>query len=70
MTAVEYVDEIVLPTVQDFQVNPDRRRAYLACLVTFHIGDYLARKGRNQSDIAKRMEVLTGDAYVHPSGHV
>jgi hypothetical protein len=64
MTPVEYVDQIVLPNVRDFQSNPDRRRAYLACLVTFHIGDYLARKRRNHKAIAKRMEVLTGEVYV------
>ncbi|KQP81134.1 hypothetical protein ASF60_22465 [Methylobacterium sp. Leaf113] len=42
MTAREFADEIVAPTIRDFMETPDRRRAYLACIVTYHLGDYLS----------------------------
>ena len=41
MTAREFADEIVAPTVQDFMATPDHRHGYLACLVSYHLGDYL-----------------------------
>jgi hypothetical protein len=49
MTPAKYVDEIVIPTVREFRDNPrSRRHAYLACMVTFHIKDYLERAGEKQ----------------------
>jgi hypothetical protein len=44
-----YLDEIVDPTIKDFEQNPTSvRHAFLACVVTFHAIDYLAypRKSR------------------------
>jgi hypothetical protein len=46
---VRYLDEIVEPTVKDFEANPTSvRHASLACVVVFHAVDYRAypRKAR------------------------
>jgi hypothetical protein len=46
MTPQNYMDEIVLPTVAEFKNEPrSRRRAYLACVVTFHLKDHLKAAG-------------------------
>jgi hypothetical protein len=38
-----YLDDIVVPTVSDFEGNPTSiRHAFLACVVVFHTVDYLA----------------------------
>jgi hypothetical protein len=38
-----YVDEIVAPTINDFEENPTSvRHAFLGCVATFHAIDYLA----------------------------
>lgn len=43
MKASEYASEIVVPTVAEFSRKRwDRRRAYLACLVTYHLADFVA----------------------------
>ena len=40
---VRYIDEIVEPTVKDFENNPNSvRHAFLACVAVFHSVDYLA----------------------------
>ena len=46
---LSYLDEIVEPTVQDFEANPTSvRHAFLACVAVFHAVDYRAypRKAR------------------------
>ncbi|AMB48414.1 hypothetical protein [Methylobacterium sp. AMS5] len=45
MTAREFVDEIAVPTVLEFQADPSQRRGYLACLAAYHVGDYLKPAG-------------------------
>jgi hypothetical protein len=46
MDPLEYVEEIVRPTMAEFQANPrSRRHAYLACMVVFHIKDHLKKAG-------------------------
>lgn len=43
----QYLEEIVEPTVKDFEDNPtSRRHAFLACLVACHAVDYLAYPDR------------------------
>jgi hypothetical protein len=43
MLPSEYVSEIVLPTVDEYlAAMGDLRRAILACVVTYHVRDYLA----------------------------
>jgi hypothetical protein len=42
----EYFNEIVEPTIAEFAEDPtSRRRAFLACVTTFHAVDYLAPPG-------------------------
>ncbi len=42
MTPVQYARDIVVPTVIEVrQKRWDRRRAYLACLVTYHLADFV-----------------------------
>ena len=68
MTPAEYVNEIVLPTVREFgEHRRCRRRAYLACIVAFHIKDYLQRAGARQIEDAIR-KVTTDDFDVSPIG--
>jgi hypothetical protein len=49
-----YMNEIVDPTIRDFEMNhpASRRHAFIACLVTFHCVDYLAypKKPGNMRD--------------------
>ena len=41
--ARSYIDEIVGPTIKDFEQNPtSRRHAFLACVAVFHTIDYIA----------------------------
>ena len=41
--AKQFADEIVEPTITEFEREPSsRRRAFLACVATFHLIDYLA----------------------------
>jgi hypothetical protein len=43
---VRYLDDIVEPTIKDFEEHPtSRRHAFLACVATFHSVDYLAYDG-------------------------
>ena len=42
-----YLDEIVEPTIKDFEANPtSERHAFLACVATFHAVDYIGRAER------------------------
>ena len=44
MDAKQYADMIVDPTIAEFESDPRAvRRAYLACVVTFHMIDYITR---------------------------
>lgn len=46
MTPKEYLEEIVLPTVADYERDTQSRRlAYVACIVTYHMADYLKKAG-------------------------
>jgi hypothetical protein len=43
MDAKTFADEIVEPTIADFEREPrSPRRAFLACVATFHMIDYIA----------------------------
>jgi hypothetical protein len=45
-----YLEEIVEPTVQDFERHPTSvRHAFLACVATFHAVDYMAHPRRPQT---------------------
>lgn len=42
MDAISYMNEIVKPTIRDFESNPtSRRHAFLTCVAVFHFIDYL-----------------------------
>jgi hypothetical protein len=46
MTPADYMNDIVIPTVREFRDDRrSRRRAYLACIATFHLRDYLKKAG-------------------------
>lgn len=47
MITREYVEVVVVPTVREaLAERADRRRAYLSCIATFHVLDYLAAPSR------------------------
>ena len=61
MTPAEYATEIVIPTVREFRDDPQsRRRAYMACMVTYHIGDYLVKAGVPKTRIPPAMRASGG----------
>jgi hypothetical protein len=44
MDARQYADIVVDPTIAEFESDPRSvRRAFLACVVTFHMIDYITR---------------------------
>jgi hypothetical protein len=60
MLPSEYVSEIVLPTVDEYlAATGDLRRAILACVVTYHVRDYLAEAGIcSRSEFDRRIRAL------------
>jgi hypothetical protein len=45
-----YLDEVVEPTIADFEANPtSRRHAFFACVAAFHGVDYLVHPRKPQS---------------------
>jgi len=62
MTPAEYVNEIVQPTVREFRdERRSRRRAYLACIVVFHIIDYLKNAG--EKDVWRKLKQANPDIF-------
>ena len=58
MSAAQYVDEIVVPTVREARDDPrSRRRAYLACIVVHHIEDYLKCDGAKNVRSTMRRQI-------------
>ncbi|HCL65149.1 MAG TPA: hypothetical protein DIC56_09980 [Rhizobium sp.] len=54
MTPKEYMKEILLPTLSEYEEDTQsRRRAYLACIVVYHLSDYLKKAGADNP--AKKM---------------
>lgn len=57
MTALEFADTIVVPTVEEFMRDPTQRRGYLACLAVYHLGDYLKKATEKfATDVHKKLE--------------
>ncbi|MCJ2093137.1 hypothetical protein MKK67_11605 [Methylobacterium sp. J-072] len=55
MQPAEFMAEIVLPTVLEFRNDRrSRRRAYLACIVTFQMNDHLKKAGEKRPEDALR----------------
>jgi hypothetical protein len=58
--------EIVLPTFHEYEeATYCRRRAYLACIVVFHLADYLKKAGANDPAGMMRRQCLKGWQIVH-----
>ena len=62
MLPSEYVSEIVLPTVDEYlAATGDLWRAILACVVTYHVRDYLAAAGIcSKTEVDRRIKALCG----------
>jgi hypothetical protein len=61
--AQTYVEEIVLPTIREFEREPaSRRRAFLACVALFHTVDYLAAEPSSLSKGNLRKQFRTESA--------
>jgi hypothetical protein len=60
MLPSEYIAGIVLPTVDEYlAATGDLRRAILACVVTFHVRDYLAAaSGCPLGEVERRIKAL------------
>lgn len=76
MDALKYLDTIVDPTIAEFEKQPTCfRRAFLACVATFHTVDYLATP-KNSAQILRRrfceesQEFLLIDRAAHAFKHV
>jgi hypothetical protein len=71
---LRYLDEVVDPTIKDFEANPTSvPHAFLACLVTFHSVDYLAypRKSRTAREVFRKNEDFAiVDQVAHAFKHV
>jgi len=73
---LRYLDEIVEPTVRDFDEHPtSRRHAFLACVATFHAIDYLAYPSKRSSSLRQRFgkqspEFRIIDQVAHAFKHV
>ena len=69
-----YLNEIVEPTIEDFEKNRTSvRHAFLACVTTFHAIDYLAypRKARLlREKFRKNVDFATVDRVAHAFKHV
>jgi len=75
-----YFDEIVAPTIADFETNfTSRRHAYLACAALVHTLDYIAfadgkprskRVGVLRQQFAKNRHFLIVDRVAHAFKHV
>jgi hypothetical protein len=70
-----YLEEIVEPTVSEFDKNPDSvRLAFLACVAVFHSIDYLAHprpsRGLRQRFRKKCSEFEIVDSVAHAFKHV
>jgi hypothetical protein len=65
MLPSEYVSEIVLPTVDEYlAATGDLRRAILACVVTYHVRDYLAAaSGCRMGEVDRRIKALSAFSF-------
>jgi len=74
MDAESYMEEIVGPTIGDFEANPaSRRHAFLACVATFHCIDYLAhpkKSGNLRKEFGRNSSFLIVDRVAHAFKHV
>lgn len=69
MTAREFADEIVEPTIRDFMATPDRRHGYLACIVSYHLGDYLSLDARANAKAVLGLPFVALDRMCNAAKH-
>lgn len=69
MTAREFANEIVEPTIREFMAVPDRRRGYLACIVSYHLGDYLGPNARSDAGKALGLPFLALERMCNAAKH-
>jgi len=72
---VLYLEDIVTPTIKDFEANPTSvRHAFLACVATFHAIDYLAYPDKSANVRQRAREAspafATVDLVAHAFKHV
>jgi hypothetical protein len=72
---VRYLEDIVEPTIKDFEEHPASvRHAFLACVATFHAIDYLAfpkrSRGLRQKFRRQSPDFATVDDVAHAFKHV
>ena len=54
MTPEEYMRDIMQPTIKDLVQNrTSKRHAFLACIVTYHMIDYLCGKRRKAGAVSR-----------------
>jgi hypothetical protein len=60
LTPAEYITEVVLPTVDEYLLaRADLRRAVLACIVAWHVRDYLKKGlGLSLGEVDARIKAL------------
>jgi hypothetical protein len=69
MDAKQFADEIVEPTIAEFESDPrSRRRAFLACVATFHLMDYIPKSSRQKYQRECRAFAAV-DRYAHAFKH-
>lgn len=75
MDATQYADEIVDPTIADFEREPrSKRLAFLACVATFHMIDYIqnpAKPNARRKEYRRESSAFaTVDRVAHAFKHV
>lgn len=71
-TALRYLKEIVDPTISELEADPTSvRRAFLACVATFHTIDYLLDKTQNSREKFRNdsLAFATVDRVAHAFKH-
>lgn len=65
MTPADYVNEIVMPTLKECRDDrTSQRRAYLACIVVHHLGDYIEVASRQtRVKIDQKLREVSGSAF-------
>ncbi|CAH0338935.1 hypothetical protein RHI9324_00570 [Rhizobium sp. CECT 9324] len=66
MTPINYLEEILLPTLEDYEEDfRSRRKGYLACIVMCHLSDYLEKAGASKVQDAMRSQCTAAWNVVH-----
>lgn len=67
MDCERYIAEIIEPTIREFEANPtSTRHAYLACVVTYHLADYLTHPKKLGNELALFRRQSADFALVEP----